>query len=70
MVHIYANQNAVVAKRQRRRIITAEINILRKFEGKQMIEERIGREMEKLHKLWFTGKTPQEIIASKQGECR
>jgi hypothetical protein len=53
MNHIYAVQNADVMLKRRRQIITAEINLLRKFEGKQLIEERIGREIGKLHSLWF-----------------
>jgi hypothetical protein len=53
MVHIYANQNAVVAHRRRRQISIEEINLLRKFEGKAMIEERIDRQLRKLHTLWF-----------------
>jgi hypothetical protein len=56
MVHIYANQNAVVAHKRRRQISIEEINLLRKFEGKSMIEERIGRQMGKLHSLWFQQK--------------
>jgi hypothetical protein len=66
MVHIYANQNAEVAKRQRRRIVIQEINILRKFEGKQMIEDRIARQMDKLHTLWF-GPNPE---MKKSGESK
>ena len=55
MTHIYANQNAAVAKKRRREISIAEINLLRKFEGKELIEDRINRQMTKLHSLWFKG---------------
>jgi len=37
-------------------IVVAEINILRKFEDRQLIEDKIFREMRKLHSLWFNGK--------------
>ena len=53
MMHIYANQNATVAHKRRREISVAEINLLRKFEGKEMIEDRVERQMSKLHSLWF-----------------
>ena len=53
MMHIYANQNATVAHKRRREISVAEINLLRKFEGKEMIEDRVERQMSKLHALWF-----------------
>ncbi len=38
----------------RRKIVIAEINILRKFEESPLIQEKIFREMAKLHLLWFT----------------
>jgi hypothetical protein len=54
MTNLYGTQqNADVAIQQKRRIVIAEVQLLRKFEGKQLIEERIDREMSKLHKLWF-----------------
>lgn len=56
MTHIYQKENKTVANKSRRRISVAEVNLLRKFEGKQMIEERIERQMAKLHKLWFKGR--------------
>lgn len=55
MKHVYANQNTAVATKRRREISVAEINLLRKFEGKQLIEDRINRQMSKLHSLWFKG---------------
>ena len=64
MTHLYANQSAEVAHRQRRRIITAEINLLRKFEGKQLIEERVDRLISKAHSLWFGPKPAQRIERS------
>lgn len=39
----------------RRMIVIAEINILRKFEDKQPINDKIVRQMTKLHLLWFKG---------------
>jgi hypothetical protein len=36
-------------------ISVAEINILRKFEDRQLIDEKIVRQMTKLHSLWFKG---------------
>jgi hypothetical protein len=53
MTHIYQKQNAQVAQEMRRRYSIAEINILRKFEGRSLIEDRIARQMNKLHRLWF-----------------
>jgi uncharacterized protein YlaN (UPF0358 family) len=53
MVHIYAVSNSTVAHKRRREISVAEINLLRKFEGKEMIEDRVERQMSKLHALWF-----------------
>ena len=41
------------ANKYRRKIVVTEINILRKFESKQLIEDKITREMSKLHSLWF-----------------
>jgi hypothetical protein len=39
----------------RRMISVAEINILRKFEDSQLIDDKIVRQMAKLHSLWFKG---------------
>jgi hypothetical protein len=36
-------------------IVIAEINILRKNEDRQQIDEKILRQMTKLHSLWFKG---------------
>jgi hypothetical protein len=36
-------------------IVIQEINILRKFEDKQPINDKIVRQMTKLHSLWFKG---------------
>ena len=36
-------------------IVIAEINILRKNEERQLIDEKIYRQMTKLHTLWFKG---------------
>jgi hypothetical protein len=38
---------------RRRSIVIDEINILRNFEGSQLIQNKIEREMSKLHLLWF-----------------
>ena len=53
MTHIYAKPSPAVERAMRRRISIAEVNLLRKFEGKQMIEEKIARQMGKLHAIWF-----------------
>lgn len=53
MTHIYAVQKPDVARKVRRRASVAEINLLRKFEGKELIENRIERQLGKLHALWF-----------------
>jgi hypothetical protein len=39
----------------RRMIVIAEINILRKNEDRQLIDDKIVRQMTKLHSLWFKG---------------
>ena len=39
----------------RRMIVIAEINILRKYEDRQLIDDKIVRQMTKLHSLWFKG---------------
>jgi hypothetical protein len=53
MTHIYAVKSQRAEQKMKRRISVAEINLLRKFEGKEMIENRIARQMNKLHALWF-----------------
>jgi len=45
----------------RRKIVIAEINILRNFEERPLIQEKIFREMNKLHLLWFKGGFKFEI---------
>jgi hypothetical protein len=55
MTHIYEKINTDVAHTVKRRVSVAEINLLRKFEGKELIEDRIARQMTKLHSLWFKG---------------
>ncbi|MBK7710076.1 MAG: hypothetical protein IPN67_17845 [Bacteroidales bacterium] len=39
----------------RRRIVVAEINILRNLDENQPRQDKIVREMGKLHSLWFKG---------------
>ena len=39
----------------RREIVIAEINILRQYEHRELIQEKISREIGKLHSLWFKG---------------
>lgn len=53
MKHIYEVQRPEAERKMRRKYSVAEINILRKFEGKAQIEDRIARQMTKLHQLWF-----------------
>jgi hypothetical protein len=53
MTHIYVIKSNYAERMMRRRASIAEINLLRKFEGKQMIEEKIERQMSKLHAQWF-----------------
>jgi len=52
-MHIYAVRNSAVAHKRSREMSIAQVNLLRKFEGKMMIEERIDEQMGKLHSLWF-----------------
>ena len=59
MKHIYAIQRPEAEIAYRRRVSIAEINILRKFEGKSQIENRIARQMTKLHSLWFRNRRLQ-----------
>lgn len=53
MTRIYPVKCIATEKRQTRKALTAEINLLRKFEGGSMIEERIDSNISKLHSLWF-----------------
>ena len=53
MKHIHEVKSSIGERKTRRRSSVAEINLLRKFEGKQCIEERIERQLGKLHALWF-----------------
>ena len=62
MTHLFPVQNQAVANKRRREISIAEINLLRKFEGKQMIEDRIERQMTKLHSLWFSASRREKKI--------
>lgn len=62
MTHIYAVANPKVAQKRRREISVAEINLLRKFEGKELIEERIERQMSKLHSLWFSSSRKEKKV--------
>jgi hypothetical protein len=43
------------AHKCRRKIVVAEISILRKFEGRDLMQNKIDRQMSKLHLLWFKG---------------
>lgn len=43
------------ASKCRRMIVIAEINNLRKREDRLLIDSKIGRQMYKLHSLWFKG---------------
>ena len=61
MVHIYEVKRPEAERKARRRISIAEINVLRKFEGKEMIEERIARQMTKLHSLWFPNRRTESL---------
>lgn len=54
MTHIYAVKSKDAERTMRRRSLVALINLLRKFEGKQIIEEKIARQLSRLHALWFT----------------
>ena len=61
MVHIYEVKRPEAERKARRRISIAEINVLRKFEGKEMIEEHIARQMTKLHQLWFPNRRTESL---------
>ena len=52
MKHIYYKPKPDAERQYRRMVSVAEINILRKFEGKAQIEERISRQLGKLHSLY------------------
>jgi len=47
----------------KRMIIVAQINKLRKFEDFRPVDNKIYREMRKLHILWFKGFEPEEVRA-------
>jgi hypothetical protein len=68
MNHIYAVQNTKVANKRRREIVVSNIQFLRKIEHRcgesKMIEERIAKNVETLHTLWF-GPAPS-VSTSKQ----
>ena len=55
MVNIIVKK-AATAPAEIRKQTTAEIKILRKFEGRRLIDERIDAQMTKLHRLWFKTK--------------
>lgn len=57
MNHIYLIKRPDVERKMRRRASVAEINVLRQFEGKSLIEDRITRQLGKLHALWFQSGT-------------
>jgi hypothetical protein len=51
-------------------ISIAEINILRKYEDRQLIDEKIVRQMTKLHSLWFKGlQYPEKALNSTSFLC-
>ena len=52
MKHIYEVKLPEAERIMRRKYSVAEINILRKFEGRTQIEDRIARQMTKLHSLY------------------
>ena len=51
--HIYAVKSISAERSAQRKATVAEIKILRKFEGRKLIEERIDSNISKLHNLWF-----------------
>jgi hypothetical protein len=53
MTHIYAVQVPLAKRRAQRKDIVATIKILRLYEGKSMVEERIDNNISTLHSLWF-----------------
>jgi len=53
MTHIYAVKSVSAERSAQRRHLIAEIKILRRFEGRKIIEERIAKNINKLHALWF-----------------
>lgn len=53
MTHIYLNKCTVAERKVARSTAVAEINLLRKFEGFTLIEERIDKRVDDLHSLWF-----------------
>ena len=53
MTHIYLIKDPAIERRAVRKNVVANINILRKFERFNLIEERISKNMFDLHSLWF-----------------
>jgi len=48
----------------RRKFAVAEINILRNFEERDLIQEKISRQLFKLHSLWFSA-SRKEIFSTR-----
>lgn len=59
----YSKSNA---NKCRRKIVIAEINILRNLAESQVRHEKIVREVGKLHSLWFQGSSKDLRIAELQ----
>jgi hypothetical protein len=57
MNNVHVSNNASAEHNARRRSRVSEINTLRKFEGKSLIEDKIARNISKLHSLWFKDKS-------------
>ena len=53
MTHIYAVKSVSAERDAQRKATIAEIKILRRFEGRKLIDDRIATNMHKLHALWF-----------------
>jgi hypothetical protein len=53
MTHIYAVHSPIAKRRAQRKDIVATVKILRNYEDKKMVEERIDKHISDLHSLWF-----------------
>lgn len=63
MNNVYQSKNVSAEHNARRRSRVSEINTLRKFEGKSLIEDKIARNIFKLHDLWFKNKSQISVMS-------
>jgi hypothetical protein len=63
MTHIFMVKSVSAERDAQRRHIISEINLLRKFEGRMIIDERIALGIARLHNMWFSS-SKREAYAS------